>query len=249
MSDSIYRVYRLVTRRQEGEVGATLILDGALAAEPGQFFMVWLPGIEERPLAVMGTDPLSLTVREVGLFTRAITALNPGDCVWVRGPYGHGFPLVDGSMLLVGGGSGIASLTLLAQRGVQAGNHVHVVLGARTAGQLMLGWRFEELGVPVTIATDDGSAGVKGNVVDALEPLILADRPGAIFACGPEPMLLALWRRLQDSAIPLYVSLERAMKCGFGVCGNCHCGDRLVCRDGPVFAAAEVMPVLQGDGR
>ncbi len=244
MSDSIYQVYRLVARRQEGEVGATLILDGALSAEPGQFVMVWLPGIEERPLAVMTTDPLSLTVREVGPFTHAITARNPGDPVWVRGPYGHGFPHVDGSMLLVGGGSGIASLTLLAQRGVQAGKKVHAVLGARTAAQLMLGWRFKELGVPLTIATDDGSVGVRGTVADALDPLIQADRPGAIFACGPEPMLLALWRMLQDSAIPFYVSLERAMKCGFGVCGNCHCGDRLVCRDGPVFAAQDVMPIL-----
>ena len=244
MSDSIYRVYRLVARRQEGEVGATLILDGALPADPGQFVMVWLPGIEERPLAVMGTDPLSLTVREVGPFTRAMTALNLGDRVWVRGPYGHGFPFLDQSMLLVGGGSGIASLTLLAQRGVQSANEVRAVLGARTAGQLMLGWRFEELGVPVTIATDDGSAGVRGTVVDAMEPLIRLDWPGAVFACGPEPMLLALWRRLQDSPVPLYVSLERVIKCGFGVCGNCHCGDRLVCRDGPVFAAQDVLPIL-----
>lgn len=247
MCDSIYRVYRVVARRQEGEVGATLILDGALPAEPGQFVMVWLPGIEERPLAVMSADPLSLTIREVGPFTRAIAALNPGDRVWVRGPYGHGFPLNDGSMLLVGGGSGIASLTLLARRGVQAGKQVHVVLGARTAGQLMLGWRFEELGVPVTMATDDGSVGLRGTVVDALDALMRADRPGAIYACGPEPMLLALWRGLQDSAVPLYVSLERAMKCGFGVCGNCHCGDRLVCRDGPVFAAQDVLPMLEAE--
>ncbi|NLX43509.1 MAG: dihydroorotate dehydrogenase electron transfer subunit, partial [Chloroflexi bacterium] len=150
-------------------------------------------------------------------------------------------------MLLAGGGSGIASLTLLAECGLASGAQVQVVLGARTAGQLMLLWRFEELGVPVLVATDDGTAGLRGNVVEAIEPLLRQGWPSALYACGPEPMLLALGRRLAGTDLPFYVSLERAMKCGFGVCGNCHCGDRLVCRDGPVFAGASVLPLLEAE--
>lgn len=245
MSDAIYRVYRVVRRVDEGEVGVTLVLDGALDATPGQFVMVWLPGVEERPLAVMDDNPLSLTIRDVGPFTHDATALEPGDRIWVRGPYGVGFAHYAERMLLVGGGSGIASLTLLARRGIERGSEVRVALGARTAEQLMLDWRFAELGVSVITATDDGSSGYRGTSVEAIESLIQASWPGAVYACGPEPMLIALGHRLARTSIPLYLSLERSMKCGFGVCGNCHCGDRLVCRDGPVFRADQVLPTLE----
>ncbi|MFO7697258.1 MAG: dihydroorotate dehydrogenase electron transfer subunit [Anaerolineae bacterium] len=247
MSDGIYRVHRIVQRLDEGEVGATLVLDGVLDSEPGQFVMMWLPGVEERPLAVMNDNPLSLTIRDVGPFTHAATSLQPGDRVWVRGPYGNGFAHQSDRMLLVGGGSGIASLTLLAKRGLERGSDVRVALGARTAAQFMLDWRFVELGVPVIAATDDGSSGHRGTIVSAIESLIQAGWPGAVYACGPEPMLIALVQRLRNTPIPLYVSLERSMKCGFGVCGNCHCGDRLVCRDGPVFLADRILPALEAE--
>ncbi|MHB1318290.1 MAG: iron-sulfur cluster-binding protein [Anaerolineae bacterium] len=247
MSDGIYRVFRIIKRRQESEVGATLVLDRALEAEPGQFVMAWLPGVEERPLAVMDDDPLSLTIRDVGPFTHTASGLAPGDRVWVRGPYGTGFAHRADRMLLVGGGSGIASLTLLAKRGVECGSEVRVALGARTAAQLMLDWRFAELGVPVITATDDGTSGYRGTIVSAVEPLIRMEWPGAVYACGPEPMLVALGHRLEKTAVPLFLSLERSMKCGFGVCGNCHCGDRLVCRDGPVFQADQILAVLEAE--
>jgi dihydroorotate dehydrogenase electron transfer subunit len=245
MSDGIYRVFRVIDRRLEGDAGVTLLLDGAIEAEPGQFVMVWLPGVEERPLAVMNDDPLSLTIREVGPYTRAVAALAPGDQLWVRGPYGRGFAHLAERMLLVGGGSGIASLTLLAKRGLAQGSEVQVALGARTAAQLMLGWRFAEMGVPVIVATDDNSAGAQGTIVEAVQTVLRAGWPLAVYACGPEPMLLALARSLRGVKVPLYLSLERAIKCGFGVCGNCHCGDLLVCRDGPVFPAEQVLQTLE----
>jgi dihydroorotate dehydrogenase electron transfer subunit len=245
MSDAIYRTYRIVERRPEGAVGATLILDGALAAEPGQFVMVWLPGIEERPLAVMDDDPLSMTVRVVGPFTRALAACGPGDRLWVRGPFGRGFPVKGERLLLAGGGSGVASLTLLAKRALAVGAAVRVALGARSSDQLMLPWRFAGLGCELLLATDDGSAGMAGTALDALEPALAAGWPDLVCACGPEVMLRALARRMAGGATPLYLSLERAMKCGFGVCGNCTCGDRLVCRDGPVFPVDEVLCLLE----
>lgn len=244
MSEAIYRTFRVVDKRPEGSVGVTLILDGALEAEPGQFVMVWLPGIEERPLAVMDDEPLSLTVRAIGPFTRALAACSPGDRLWVRGPYGRGFPATGDRLLLVGGGSGIASLSLLAKRARAKGAEVRAALGARSDDQLMLPWRFEELGCEMLLATDDGSLGMAGTALDAIEPTLAAGWPDLVCACGPEAMLAALAQRMQGSDTPVYLSLERAMKCGFGVCGNCHCGDRLVCRDGPVFPMDEIVCLI-----
>lgn len=230
-------------------MGATLVLEGEMSAEPGQFVMVWLPDIEERPFAVVSEAPLRLCVQPVGPFTRALAALAPGDRVWVRGPYGHGFRLEGERHLLVGGGSGIASLTLLAEVARHRGDAVHVVLGARRADQLMLTWRFAALGCHLTLTTDDGSVGLRGTVLDGIEAVTESGwQPQAIYACGPEAMLAAVAARAEALAVPCQVSLERVMKCGLGVCGHCHCGEFLVCQDGPVFDAAQVRSLLGMQG-
>lgn len=235
MTHSAHRALRVARIVPEGRAGATLMLDGSLPAEPGQFVMVWLPGVEERPFTVMDDAPLSLSAACVGPFTQALCRLAEGDRIWVRGPLGRGFTLQGRRHLLIGGGSGSASLTLLAKRALEHGDEPVAVLGARSADLLMLPWRFAELGCPVILSTDDGSAGVHGTALAAAEELLAARWPQAVYACGPEPMLRAVARRTRELGIPCQVSLERVMKCGLGVCGNCHCGDRLVCADGPVF--------------
>ena len=101
--------------------------------------------------------------------------------------------------------------------------------------------RLAELGCRVRIATDDGSRGLQGTALDAARELLEAQWPSAIYACGPEPMLRALAHRTAELGLPTWVSMERVMKCGLGVCGACHCGDRLVCADGPVFSAGEFL--------
>jgi len=240
MSRPGHLAYLIVRRIEERDAGVTLVLDGTLPAEPGQFVMAWLPGVEERPLAVMDDAPLSLTICEVGPFTCAVCALQPGDRLWIRGPFGRGFPRSGRRHLLVGGGSGIAALTLLAARLIERGDEVRVVLGARTADQLMLGWRFEALGCRLVLATDDGSEGLRGTALDAAADAIADGWPDAVYGAGPEPMLRALAESAVRAHIPCWVSLEAVMRCGIGVCGSCHCGDKLVCVDGPVFAAGEV---------
>ena len=242
MSDSTHRAFRVTRVVREGSAGCTLVLDGALPAEPGQFVMAWLPGVEERPYTIMDDDPLSLTVAAVGPFSRSLCALHVGGRLWARGPLGHGFAPAGTRHLLVGGGSGVASLTLLAQRALARGDQVIAAIGARTAGQLMLDWRLAELGAQVIIATDDGSRGYHGTVLEAARAHIERRWPEAVYACGPEPMLRALAQATEAAGLPCFVSLERVMRCGLGVCGNCHCGDRLVCRDGPVFEAALLRP-------
>ena len=248
MSSGLHTAYRVVRRVGEGTAGVSLVLDGSLAAEPGQFVMAWLPGVEERPLAVMDDDPLSLTVCDVGPFTCAMCALRPGDRVWVRGPFGHGFRPEGRRHLLVGGGSGTASLALLAKVAREHEGEVVAAVGARTAEGLMLAWRLREAGARVVLATDDGSAGVPGTVVGAVAPFLAEKWPDAVYGCGPEPMLAALAERTAALGLPCWVSLERVMRCGIGLCGSCHCGERLVCADGPVFRAEDVFPCGRGDG-
>ncbi len=244
MAEGIHRVVRVAEARREGRAGVTLITDGALPAEPGQFAMIWLPGVEERPYTIVDDAPFTLTVAEVGPFSAALTALAPGDRLWVRGPYGHGFTLTGRRHLLIGGGSGAASLALLARRALARGDDVTAVLGARSADLLMLPWLYDRLGIAPILATDDGSAGHHGTALDAAAGA-LATSPDGIYACGPEPMLRAVAEHARDLGIPCQVSVERVMRCGLGVCGQCHCGDRLVCADGPVFGAGVYLEAVE----
>jgi dihydroorotate dehydrogenase electron transfer subunit len=238
---TIYTAMRVAGVRPEGDVGVTLTLDAPLPAEPGQFAMLWLPGLAERPYTIMESEPLNITVARVGRFSEALCALEQGQRLWVRGPYGCGFALEGRRHLLVGGGSGTASLTLLARLALARGDEVTAIAAARSAERLMLAWRLAELGAKVILATDDGSAGLHGNALDAARPLLESGWPDALYACGPEVMLRALAHEAQARALPCWVSLERVMKCAMGVCGNCACGDRLVCRDGPVFSGATLL--------
>jgi len=254
MNDDLHTVYTVRRVVPEGAAGVTLILDSPLPTAPGQFVMVWLPGVEERPFSVMDDAPLSVTVADVGPFTHALCALQAGDRVWVRGPYGHGYSQPTGEFLLVGGGSGAASLTLLAARAIAAGRRVVAAIGARTADDLLLAWRFRQLGCELIVATDDGTAGCHGTVLDAIGDRLAMpsspaaptsrDRPDSVYACGPEGMLVALARLAEAQGVPCEVSMERTMKCGIGLSGACHCGDRLVCQDGPVFAGQTILRAL-----
>ncbi|MBN1400059.1 MAG: dihydroorotate dehydrogenase electron transfer subunit [Anaerolineae bacterium] len=237
MSEGGYRVVCVAEVVREGSAGVTLIGDRALAAQPGQFVMVWLPGVGERPFTLMDDAPLSLSVAAIGPFTRALAAMQPGARLWVRGPYGRGFPTRAHKLLLLGGGSGVASLALLAKRAQNDDREVMAVVGARTGDKLMLAWWLRALGCSVIETTDDGSQGMQGTVLDACEAWLEAGWPDAVYACGPEPMLLAVARRSIQLELPCWVAAEREMKCALGVCGHCHCGELLVCQDGPVFAA------------
>jgi dihydroorotate dehydrogenase electron transfer subunit len=247
MGSSPYLPFTICDVTCESRAGVTLTLDGALPVEPGQFLMVWLPHVDERPFAVMDDDPLRLTIAEIGPFTSALCAQTVGGRVWLRGPFGRGFRQPDGPLLLVGGGSGSASLSLLAKRARSRGTEVTAVVGARSADRLLLPWCFEALGCRTLVATDDGSAGYAGTVIGALDTLGPLDRDTMVCGCGPEPMLLALARWATASGLACQVSLERKMKCGFGLCGACHAGDRLVCHDGPVFAAADLLRIYLQD--
>lgn len=226
----------------ESRTVKTFVLDDAIDAQPGQFIMAWLPGIDEKPFSIAWDNPLTITVAAVGPFTRALHQKQVGDRVGWRGPYGRPYRLdPTRPALLVGGGYGAAPLYYLATRACTQGLPVTVALGARKADDLIFVRRFEALGVPLILATDDGSLGFQGYVTEAVRAsgLLEAQRP-AIYACGPEGMLVALHALCMELGLPGQLSVERYMKCGFGLCGQCALDDLLVCTDGPVLTVEQL---------
>ena len=221
----------------------TFVLDAAIPdAQPGQFVMLWLPGVDEKPISVAAPDPLTLTVARVGPFSIALHACRVGDLLGWRGPFGRPFEFKpDRPAVLVGGGYGSAPLHFLATHALADGlppDQLVVVVGARRQDHLTFVERFRALGIQPVIATDDGSVGHKGYVTDAmlhhLDTHPLASPP-VIYSCGPEGMLVALYRIARERGLEAQLSVERYMKCGFGVCGQCVMDGLLVCQDGPVL--------------
>jgi len=231
--------------RDETRTIRTFVLDAEVSeAEPGQFIMLWLPGVDEKPIAIARPAPLTVTVARVGSFSAALHQRRVGDRVGWRGPYGRGFSLSlheDRPALLVAGGYGAAPLYFLATRAIKRGIPTTVALGARRADDLVYVDRFRSLGVELAIATDDGSIGYRGYVTDLVAQL--TNQPASqptIYACGPEPMLVSLHRLCRERDIPGQLSVERYMKCGIGICGQCALDGLLVCQDGPVFGVEQL---------
>lgn len=212
----------------------TFYFDRDFSFVPGQFVMVWVPGVDEIPMAL--SSGRSITVQLAGDATRVMFSLSPGDLLGIRGPFGNSFPQ-GGKALAVAGGVGAAPLLPLAL----AGAVETFFLGARTASELLFERQLNEMTRLVT-ATDDGTAGHHGFVTGLLEDLHDFDR---ICVCGPEAMMHAVLRRLDVDGIAFkgFFSLHRYMKCGVGLCGSCcidPTGSR-VCTDGPVFSGETLL--------
>jgi dihydroorotate dehydrogenase electron transfer subunit len=241
--DGLPRAYTIAKVRVENPAIHTFVLHGEVAAHPGQFVMAWLPRADtgrpsdEKPFSLSGAAPIALTVDRVGPFTEAMHALRAGDRLWLRGPFGRGFTVRPGPLMLISGGCGAAPLLYLAQVARQMGRQVAVVLGARSETGLLFQDRFSDLGCSVHVATDDGSAGARGTALDLAASLLCAEGIAAntLYACGPEPMLEAVHRLAVAHGLPCQLSYEAYMRCAIGVCGSCARGGYLVCHDGPVF--------------
>ena len=236
LSPTVHVAVRVADRIRENSRTLTLVLDRPLpGARPGQFCMLWLPGADEKPFSIAGPDPLMFTISRVGPFSEALQALSAGDPLWVRGPFGAGWSAGPCRALLAGGGYGAAPLYFLARELRAQGAIVEAVLGARSSSDLLFMDRFQGSGMPVHAATEDGSAGTAGRVTDLAGPLLASGRFDRLCACGPEGMLDALADLCREHRVAGELSYEAYMRCGVGVCGSCEHGERLVCRDGPVF--------------
>jgi dihydroorotate dehydrogenase electron transfer subunit len=241
----MHQSYTITEIRSENYRTKTLVFDRYLVAQAGQFGMVWLPDVGERPYSIASSDPLSLMVVAVGPFSEALHRLSVGDRVWVRGPLGRGFVLPERPsgkhILLVAGGYGVAPLLFLARSAREAGWSIEVCIGARTGADILSAAAFAEAGAAVRITTEDGSAGVRGRVTAAMAAALRQRRPDLVCACGPEPMLEAIEARCRSASVPHQLSWEARMRCGLGICGACEVqrplsGAWLTCSDGPVWA-------------
>lgn len=207
---------------------------------PGQFFMVWLPHIDEVPMSVSYTgNRKGITVKAVGEASHHLCSLEKGDRIWIRGPLGKGFSIEKKKTLCVGGGVGIAAL-LPAAEAIGDPALVDIAIGAATCSEIIFEERARMAGT-VMVSTDDGTAGFKGTVVEMVSPMISSGEYEMILACGPERMLASLLSVCAENGIECQLSLERFIKCGSGLCGSCAVDGMRVCADGPVFSGAELL--------
>ena len=214
--------------------------DTGAIARPGQFVNLRLDGLFlRRPISVCDWDEggLTLIYKVVGRGTARMSKLAPGEALDALTGLGNGYDVdaCPDDAVLAGGGVGVPPLYGLAKRLIAAGRHPRVALGFNTAAEVFYRREFEALGVPVAVATADGSVGTRG-FVTALIP------DGAyVCCCGPEPMLKAVHARAAGGQF----SFEARMGCGFGACMGCTCrtiaGPKRICREGPVLEHAEIL--------
>lgn len=222
---------------------------------PGQFNMLYAFGVGEVPISISGDPAIGETfvhtVRVVGTVTKTIGKLKPGDSIGVRGPYGSSWPVdeaVGGDVVLVTGGIGLAPLRpviyhLLANR--EKYGRVVLLYGARSPEEILFrreleNWR-SRFDMDISLTVDHTTGSWRGNVgvVTTLINRAPIDIGNCIaMVCGPEIMMRFTNLELERLGFPddrIYVSMERNMKCGIGLCGHCQIGPTFVCKDGPVY--------------
>ncbi len=216
--------------------------DTAAITGPGQFVNILLDGLYlRRPISVCDCqgDTLTLIYKVVGKGTRQMSTMTAGQTLDVLTGLGNGYDMTKAGdrPLLLGGGVGVPPLYMLARLLRQQGKAVSVILGFNTKDEVFCEEEFKALGCDVTVATADGSYGVKGFVTDALP-----ETYSYFYTCGPEPMLRAVYTATATSG---QFSFEERMGCGFGACMGCSCktvtGYKRICKDGPVLEKEEIL--------
>ena len=261
--------YRVARTRRENHDNWTLELEPVGEAiepiGPGQFDMLYAFGVGEVPISTSG-DPtldgtLVHTIRAVGAVTKALCAARRGDIVGVRGPFGNQWPLAEAAgrdLVLVGGGVGLPPLRpalyhALAHRGDV--DNLVLLYGGRTPADLLFTRELERwrgrLDLSVDVTVDSASSDWHGRVgvVTKLIPAAPFDPANAVaFVVGPEIMMRFTALSLLERGIPperIWISMERTMRCGVGLCGHCQLGPTLICRDGPVYRWDEIEPLME----
>jgi len=223
-------------------------------AMPGQFLMLWIPGIDEIPLSILDVEnsTVSVAVKKVGIATDSLHCKKVGDLIGVRGPFGNSFTLEEGRILMVSGGTGSAPILFLAKKLASTTTRIVSVIGAKTIDELLFMNKFENIhdneNDRIISVTEDGSYGVKGLVTVPLESLLGREKFDMAYTCGPEQMMRKVFDLTENHHINIEASLERLMRCGIGLCGSCMIGKYRVCKDGPVFAEKQLREVTSEFG-
>ena len=217
--------------------------DTSAITAPGQFVNIQLDGLYlRRPISVCDCvgDTLTLVYKVVGKGTEQMSRMRAGERLDVLTGLGNGYDTAASgeAPLLLGGGVGVPPLYMLAKKLIAEGKRVSVILGFNTKSEIFYEEEFRALGASVTVATADGSYGVKGFVTSAIEGVDYT----YFYTCGPEPMLRAVYAA---TATEGQFSFEERMGCGFGACMGCSCktvtGYKRICKDGPVLKKEEIL--------
>lgn len=244
----IVKIKRIIN---ESPTVKTFIFDWEVQKEtPGNFMMVWNFN-DEKPMSLSLIDPVNneigISIRSVGEFTEDIQKLHAGDKLGLRGPYGRGFHMAGSKVLAVGGGIGMAPVIAFAEEASRIGVEVDVVSAASTRNELLFSDRIQRSGAKLLTCTDDGTHGFCGFGTDLAEKVLSENHYDMVVSCGPEIMMKKLFEMVERFKVPAQFSLERYMKCGIGLCGQC-CVDDLgwrVCVEGPVFWTDELRMISE----
>ncbi|MDI6730046.1 MAG: dihydroorotate dehydrogenase electron transfer subunit [Candidatus Altarchaeum sp.] len=255
---------KIIAKRTENENKTIVSLkfdkgfNDGLKVKPGQFLMLWIPGINEKPFSVskISANYCEVTIAKVGNFTEAMFNKNINDSIGIRGPFGNGFDLNNfgndsgkikeiKEILVIAGGVGLAPLAHLPE--IYKSQNFTFAVGSKTKNELFFIERLKsDKNTKIFISTDDGSTGFKGFVTGLAEEIIKNTnlKFDLIIVCGRREMLKASGKISKKYNIPLQISVDAFMKCGIGICGSCAIGKFLVCKDGPVFMKDDADYVL-----
>lgn len=245
MPDMKQSIFKILTNEALTSNVYRMTLEGDTSAitAPGQFVNIRLEGkFLRRPISVCDWEEgkLTLVYKVVGHGTAQMAAMAPGEKLDILTGLGNGYDLTltGEHPVLVGGGVGVPPMYGLAKRLRAMGKEMQVILGFNTREEIFYEEAFKALGCTVYVTTVDGSYGIPGFVTDALKNLSYSH----FCACGPEPMLKALYKASRTSG---QMSFEERMGCGFGACMGCSCktltGSKRICKDGPVMKKEEIL--------
>ncbi|MEZ0346301.1 MAG: dihydroorotate dehydrogenase electron transfer subunit [Infirmifilum sp.] len=247
----MYAQATIVRVARQGNVSVLRLAAFLDNPKPGQFIMLWQPGLGEIPLSIADYESgelLLLITKRGKVTTHIYENAREGQRMFIRGPYGKPYttPNPGSRILLVGGGSGVAPLHFLAKQLGLRGYHCTAVIGFKSSREALLVDSFSRI-CRTTVVTEDGTLGEKGLATDTASRLLSSEKFDWIYACGPEQLISKTLSLAIDSEAHFEASLERYMRCAVGICGSCvlePVGLR-VCRDGPVFPREILIKVFQ----
>jgi dihydroorotate dehydrogenase electron transfer subunit len=251
MKNDEFVVLRIAKTIDETEESRTFFLDYPLNAKPGQFVMLWLPGAGEKPISISSEKggKFSVTVCAVGPVSKKIHKLKKGDKLGFRGPFGthYTIPKDSTSIAVVGGGYGSSPLSFLAEEAIAQGKKVYFIEGARCKCNLLFTSRMRDAGAEVLVSTDDGSEGLKCFPTDILKDVLKAHKIDKVYTCGPEMMMKKVAEISEHFKVPCELSMERYMKCGIGICGQCAVDELgiCLCKDGPIISGKTALSLKE----
>jgi dihydroorotate dehydrogenase electron transfer subunit len=237
-------VKEIVDIKKENDYVKSIYFENDKEIKPGQFFMIWIPDVDEIPMSVsyINKGLNAITFRKIGDATKALFKCKIGDRIGIRGPYGNGFRINGKNILFISGGTGLATLAPAIELANKRNIKCSIIIGFKNKEEIFFENRIKNISENIYFSTNDGSRGYHGNASDFSKDIFLKHKLDSVISCGPELMLKKLFDIFKDNKFQ--ASLERYMKCAVGICGQCCIGEGLrVCLEGPIFDSIKLKDI------